>query len=521
VVAKPIVVVTSWGPGGWDLYARRFVSSFLANFPANVVLHAYYHDHTLPADAPHDPRIEYISLNDDPSHEEAQKHCAKHDGKMVGGYDFRFDAAKFNHKAFAIASSYAVLSQDTGHDGDYLVWMDADTYATGPVPDGFFEKLFVKPIGALMRKDCRYAETSFMWFHLANPVANVIVAGVAWQYASGGFTKAEEWHDGWLYSQELKRHPDLVTDIAPDSQGLDAFHQSPLAACFTHLKGNKKNMAQPFRVKPVDVLPKPEILENIRRNIELVPNRLQEYLPHQRRAYIVGSGPSVHAEKLWLQHAYASGYTIVAVKHSMPILRELGIEPHYCVVLDPRTVEGDSTHGAKRKDLYGGYAGRTEFLVASMTAVDTVQHLMNLKAKITLWHAFTQSAADAGVIPPDEALIVGGTCAAMRAVGIMYTMGFRRLNIVGVDASQAEPPPESERSIVGVNGPKWFQVGTDPDPKVGIKWWTTGELVALAQDVDELARKTVQDASITWHGASLAREMWDAVGRKELPEYGS
>ena len=521
MASKPIVFVTSWGPGGWELYAKKFIESFIRFAPPNALLHAYYHDDKVGPEAPYDPRIDYISLHDDPEHEEAQKHCAKHDGKMAGGYDFRFDAAKFNHKTFAIAHSYAMLAQDTGHDGDWLVWMDADTYATGPVPEGFIESLLAKPINTLMRKDQAYAETSFMAFHLQSKEAERIVNHVAFGYASGDYTTEKEWHDGWLYSQEFRAWPEHVHDIAPNSRGLDAFHQSPLAAFFTHLKGNKKFAPQPFRVKPVDVLPKPEIIENIRQNIKLVPGRLQEFLPHEGRACIVGGGPTVHDMRDALQHAYARGAAIVAVKHSLPILREMGIEPHYCVVLDPRTVDGTSTHGAKRKDLYGGYAGRTKFLIASMSAVDTVQHLMSLKADIALWHAFTQSAVDSGVIPADEHLVIGGTCAAMRAVGIMYTMGFRRFDIYGVDAGQREAPPASELAQVGPNGPKWFQVGTDPDPKVGVKWWTTGELVALAQDVDELARKTTHDASIIWHGDSLAREMWDAVGRKELPEYGA
>lgn len=520
MAAESIVVVTSWGPGGWDLYAKRFVESFVKHFPANVKLHAYYHDCEVPYAAPQDPRISYFCLNDDPSHEEAQKHCAKHNGQMADGYNFRFDAAKFNHKAFAIASSFKMLKGKSNFT--HVVWMDADTYATGPVPEGFLESLVGQSsMGTLMREDCEYAETSFMWFKLGGTAPARIVRNVAWKYASGLFTQEKEWHDGWLYSEAFKQEPGLVTDLAPNSRGLDAFHQSPLCAFFTHLKGNKKHQPQPFRVKPVDVLPKPEIIENIRQNIKLVPGRLQEYLPHEGRAVIVGSGPSVHKMRDALQFHHANGAKIVAVKHSLPILREMGIEPHYCVVLDPRTVEGTSTHGAKRKDLYGGYAGRTKYLIASMSAVDTVQHLMSLKADITLWHAFTQSAVDSGVIPPDEHLVIGGTCAAMRAVGIMYTMGFRRFDIFGVDASQCEAPPAEELKQVGPNGPKWFQVGTDPDPKVGTKWWTTGELVALAQDVDELARKTVQDASITWHGDSLAKEMWDAVGRKELPEYGA
>jgi len=116
-------------------------------------------------------------------------------------------------------------------------------------------------------------------------------------------------------------------------------------------------------------------------------------------------------------------------------------------------------------------------------------------------------------------MVAGGTCAALRAVGLMHAFGFRRFDVYGVDASQGADPSAEELAKQQNGMPKWFRVGTDPDPETGRKWWTTGELVALAQDVDELARREGLDIEINWHGESLAKEMWDIAGRQNLPEY--
>ncbi len=516
---ESITFVTSWGPGGYDLYAKRFLESFKANFPQNSKLLAYFHDCELPADAPQDPRITYQFHTPDGNlaafkHKWASKNGVGLDGK----YDFRFDAVKFSNKVYSIEEARK-------HVHGWLVWIDADTVATAPIPEDFFQKLLCggeTSCATLMRADCAYAETSFMAFDLRRPSATGVLDRVLFEYQTGDLFKMREHHDGWVYSEMFKRLPvSKVKDLAPASKGLDAFHQSPLVAFMQHFKGNKKREPQPFRVTPVHVVPHEEVAANMRSNMATIKKRMQAYLAHGRRIHLVGAGPTVHEMRDALQFAYAQGDTIACVKHSLPILRSWGIEPHYCIVLDPRSVEGVSTHGAKRKDLYGGQAGSTEYLVASMTNPDTVEHLRSLGAKLTLWHAFTQQVYDAKIVPADEFMVIGGTCAVLRGLGIFYSMGFRRFDIYGVDAGQAEKPSDEEMGQQIRGNSKWFQVGTHPDAGVGIKWWTTGELVALAQDVDGLAKKSDFDASVKWHGKSLAQEMWDAVLREELPEYGS
>lgn len=517
MVGKPIVFITSWGPGGWDLYAKRFVESFVEHFPAETRLLAYYHDSEFPRDAPLHSRVEYRTLDGCAALQTFKCKYAHVNGLNRGQYNFRYDAIKFCHKVFALKQ--AVTEECVGDE--WLVWLDADTFAFKPIPLSFFEKTLSR--GAFVwldRTDIDYAETSFLAFDLSRGEVKAALSELFAAYEYEQIFGFKEWHDGYIISQIIKEYPeDSRVNLSEGCKGLEAFQQSPLAEYMEHLKGNRKHGPAPFRVKPVDVADKETILANVRTNSALIEKRVKHYLPHEGVAVIVGGGPTASEYVGEIQGRAQNGATVVAVKHSLPVLRRAHIEPHYCVVLDPRPIDGTSTHDVVRKELYDGYAGSVEFLVASMTHPSTVEHLRSLNANLRLWHAFTQTLAESRTLPAEEIMIAGGTCAALRAVGIMYTMGFRRFHFYGVDAGQGAEPTEAQKLQTVQGNPKWFRVGTDPDPDKGRKWWTTGELVALAQDVDELAGRQDLDANIEWHGESLAREMWDARGRRNLEDY--
>ena len=515
MVGKPIVFVTSWGPGGWELYAKRFVESFIEHFPAETRLLAYYHDSEFPRDAPIHARVEYRTLDDSRDLRRFKTQNAALNGLSDGQYNFRYDAIKFCHKVYALKRAW-----ERRADAKWVVWVDADTFATKPIPADFFDDILDGSVTWLDRTDIDYAETSFMGFRSDSPNAEQALEALFDVYDTDNVGSFTEWHDGFVISQILKKLPEgSCHNLSEGCKGLEAFQQSPLAEYMEHLKGNRKHGPAPFRVKPVDVANKETILANVRTNSALIDKRVKHYLPHEGVAVIVGGGPTASEYVAEIQGRAQNGATVVAVKHSLPTLRRAQIEPHYCVVLDPRPIDGTSTHDVVRKELYDGYAGSVEFLVASMTHPSTVEHLRSINANLRLWHAFTQTLAESRALPAEEIMIAGGTCAALRAVGILYTMGFRRFHFYGVDAGQGAEPTDAQKLQTVQGNPKWFRVGTDPDPDKGRKWWTTGELVALAQDVDELAGRADLDAYIEWHGESLAREMWDARKRRNPEDY--
>ena len=106
-----------------------------------------------------------------------------------------------------------------------------------------------------------------------------------------------------------------------------------------------------------------------------------------------------------------------------------------------------------------------------MTDPSVTNHLIKQKADIWGWHAFTESLRDPeeqkkGIhnntvtlnkdlgLPEGTTLITGGTCAAMRALGIMHTMGFRFFELFGYDSSVKEPTEEQKKETTGAEDEK-------------------------------------------------------------------
>ena len=182
------------------------------------------------------------------------------------------------------------------------------------------------------------------------------------------------------------------------------------------------------------------------------------------------------------------GAHIICVKHSHNFLIENGIIPWGCVILDPRPFDGVSTHGIVRKDLLNNPNPNTNYIIASMTNPEVTKHIKNNKGKLLGWHAFTNSLTDMKELEGVQ-MITGGTCSAMRSVGVMHVLGFREFHIFGMDCCyEGTPKDVEEKDIYGKK--KWLKVGI-LNEKTGKekKFYTTGELLALAQDFESLLER--------------------------------
>ena len=284
----------------------------------------------------------------------------------------------------------------------------------------------------------------------------------------------------------------------------------------------------PIVVNPRDCVPKDYIRNNIRANLKLINNNkwLGKYPFHKQSATIISGGPYTDYTALHAHIKNNPNTKIVAVKHSYLKLLEHNIKPWACIVLDPRPITGTSTHGVVRKDLFKTIDPTTKFFVASMTDPSVTEYLKEKGADIYGWHAFTESLRDEeerkkGItnnqvtlredigIPKGATLITGGTCAAMRAIGIMHTMGFRYFDLFGYDSCMEEPTAEQKKETTGAEDeeprPKYFEVGVKDK-----KFWTTGELLAMAQDCEKIFNENVMEMDITFHGKdTLVSALWE------------
>mgnify|MGYP005818706629 FL=1 len=296
----------------------------------------------------------------------------------------------------------------------------------------------------------------------------------------------------------------------------------------------------PIVVHPRDCVDKEYIQANIKENMNLINKDkfLGKCRPNEGDVIVISGGHSTDYSKVRELLKENPESKIICVKHSYPHLLANGIKPWACVVLDPRSIEGESTHGIIRKDLFKTVDPSTKFFVASMTDPSVTKYLIEKKANIYGWHAFTESLRnesereqeiknqkitvmeDLG-IPEGATLITGGTCAAMRVLGIMHTMGFRKFHLFGFDSSLKDEPTEEQRKeTTGAEDeepkPKYLQVNVR-----GENFWTTGELLAMAQDCERVFNDSSMNLNINLHGKNtLVSALWRLhLDERKIPDF--
>lgn len=509
--------ISCFGPGGWDLYAKKFVETFDQHFPKEVSLTVYYHD--CPAPEGTWERVRFVNLLE--AHDEIAAWKAKHSieifqGKQGDQYNFRYDALKFCHKVFAL--SHAASELVTAQYNGWLVWLDADTFATKEVTLPWLKEQL--PDGAdivhLPRKTMPYSETSFVGFNFARPKAPIFISDLMNIYVDDELFNYKEWHDGWIFSRLLYIHNYnglAVHSLTPPGyDGIDAFENSPLGERLTHLKGNrkvgpKKGGLMPLRIRPVDSMPKEHIQKSAKAAEKLIQRWLKKCEAHDREVLIVSAGESIRKKLPEIKRRQKAGAYVLAVKHSLPILVRAGIEPDGVVILDPRDITKESTHGIVRSTLFDVIPKKTTFFVATMTDTSVVKFLMKRTKKVVGWVAWTQALKD---VPPKagQAVLQGGTCAAWRALHLIYQLGFRKARLYGYDF--VVDPKKVDLEALDDKGRKKYMkvfIGKDKKPT-----WTTGELCAGIQDVTEMLNRVLQSGvKVTMVGNVGAAAAWNEM----------
>ena len=289
---------------------------------------------------------------------------------------------------------------------------------------------------------------------------------------------------------------------------------------------NSTQDGQGIRVVPRDSVPSAEIANNARENLTLFPKDcwLQKAKIHNEIAWIASAGPSLghllrtgYIRKEWFSGN--QGHKLFTVKHALPTLNKYGIRPHFCVVLDPRPIQGVSTHGHVRQTLYSHAPKSTKFLVASMTHPSVTKWLIRNGYEVYGWHSaanglVTSKEDLAKGVPPGPLqnqphFIQGGTCSATRSISLAHFMGFRKANLLAFDSNLASEPTDKEYTDV-VDGQvvkKYWQTsigGSKP-------FWTTGELIAQIQDLENFLSFDYLDIEVKILGADKGTSLVGAL----------
>ena len=523
------VLVTSFNKDGFEKYGRRMLDSVAKHWSSDIDIRIWYHDFDLLAEngLPEADHITYHNLND-----VSELILFRNRLKDFEPPNWRMDVVKFCHKVFAITETCRSLVSDPEDQTPYsLLWLDGDTVTTDRVEPAWLDSILdlSHDVTLLERPVADYAETSFMRFALwpDREAAFNVLEDVRAAYDSLEVRGYREWHDGFVFQRIINLHQNhglLVQNLSPEAKTLDAFHTSPLADKMEHFKGAKKDKKAatnapkeiPIMVQPKDSMPDDYIKNNIVENVKLIDRWVERCRVHRGTGVVVSAGPSVDYDLLRQEYydgKQVSKSHILCVKHALPHMHKAGIVPWGCIVLDPRPIDGESTHGIRRKDLFENFDKRTYFFVASMTDPSVTRYLIERGANIIGFHAYSnaiQRVAQEEDFPldPDTVYITGGTCAATRAVGLLHTLGFRRATMLGLDGSFPEPPDKEKNDKImshdGKEREKYLSVKINDR-----QFWTTGELLAMAQDCERLFDKTDMDMELEFVGEdTLCAETW-------------
>lgn len=523
---KKYLVVTSFSEQGYHQYGKNFIDSWSKNWPDSVDLVCYHHSKFpspvklwTPTDLPVKDNIKYGNLDEIPEllvfkngvvnllNTRLSKEA------LANGIPWQLDAIKFTNKVFALAAANATV----GSDYEWIIWLDADTVTEKKVTEEDIDSWLSgdSDIVHLGRTATYYSETSFVGFRVSNPRVRVFMSNLLDMFLSGEFQYYGEWHDGFVFERLLaihKWHGLKTKNLSEGAAGLAAFQQSVLGSFMTHFKGNLKEKkvktkdvkAQPapsvvpFMVNPVDCVAKQELVKNIATNTKLIDSWVVRLEKHKRTAVIVSGGPSLESFVPKIKKLQERGADIFCVKHSFKRLVEAGITPDFCVILDPREINGVSTHGFVRKELFKKATADTTFLIASMTHPSVTRHFLKRGFPVIGFHTMNQEYMDFltknknKLNPATISSVAVGTCSAIRSLGLMELLGYSKVHMVGFDSS-IDPTTVNTSATLDTGKPKYIQVGLqegNPQPLVGKieqaantrVFLTTGELVALYQD---------------------------------------
>ena len=272
----------------------------------------------------------------------------------------------------------------------------------------------------------------------------------------------------------------------------------------------------PIVIRPKDCMPVDYIRNNIKENLNLIKDYdwVKKYKPTDAHVSVVSGGVIDFKNLKHVKKKYNA--EVWCVKHALPKLVEQGITPDACLVLDPRPINGISTHGVKRTELFETIPEETRFYIASMTDSSVTRHIMSKTDNILGFHAFTDGVRDMSItdrvvidkgigIPEGTVLISGGTAAATRTIGLLDTLGYHNMHLFGFDCSVLDITDEQKSEKDEAGNPKYIHVETG-----GKKFYSTGELLALAQDLERMWEEKELQLNIKYYGKdSLVAQIWE------------
>lgn len=255
-----ITVVTTFHKEGMDLYGQRFIASFAERVDKRIKLIVYTEDCY-----PSNPDPDQITILDQ---KEALpklinfKARWKNDPKANGippdeiknrrkdwNKAFKWNAIRFANKV------YAVFDACARRTGNWVVWMDADSYIHSDWSYADFKKLlpdnaYITYVGR-GKGSQTWPECGFYGMNLNHPVCHSFLEDFERMYedADTGIFTLDEWHDSYVFGEILKKYKEfpsydysaeMYLKEAKSGGGGHPLINTELGKYMDHMKGERK-----------------------------------------------------------------------------------------------------------------------------------------------------------------------------------------------------------------------------------------------------------------------------------------
>jgi len=245
-------VITTFHPAGWELYGQKMIDAFERFWPQDVDLWVYAercnptkqrsNTHVIDLESASPRMMAFKGRHRDNPR-------ARGDAGPDGTYDnkkqFRWDAIRFCHKVYAI--DHALKHAQ----GDWLIWLDADSHTHTPVTHALLEQVCPANVFAsyLGRGEKYHSECGWIAYNLHHPQLSLFNQRLLSLYDTDELFNLAEWHDSFLWDHVRREFQDreLIKmhnlNPADPSQGKAGhpFINSVLGTVMDHMKGDRKH----------------------------------------------------------------------------------------------------------------------------------------------------------------------------------------------------------------------------------------------------------------------------------------
>lgn len=489
-------VITTFPSNSWNVYAKAMVESFTRFWPEEFPLLIQLDDDSLVPELGKLIRSnDAIAVGWTKEHADFVTRNKDKDDKS----DYRKQTTRFCHKVFALYRAYEAIKKQKADGGEaprYLIWWDADVVTTQNVTIDDIKECLPKEGNAVSymgRKDWPHSECGFMAFDIDNGGGEYLEVMHA-LYTSDQVLNLKETHDSWVFDHvRTSKDAPTATNLTDGKPGMDIWPHSPMGKWSKHYKGpvakaqmsqhKQPNNGTNFVIQTKNAIPDEEIQSHIKENQYLIKNWVRECTKTDEQIVVVSAGPQMIAEDVL--EDYHAGKKIVAVKHALGRLKDAGIRPWACILLDPRPHVYDFVQSPDTDVIW---------FVASQVNPKVTMKL--LAAGCTVWgyHASVGAGEHELTKKQAESIIGGGSATATRGLFLLKHLGFNRIKLYGYDLCFPDKPDLNATDEIGQ--PKYLEMSlgwNNPLSNMKKCFWSEPQLVAQFEEINHLIQNNVFD----------------------------